>query len=66
MTEKSLEDTACELVYRSPALQEPVLNAWRGQAENVSLAQSILYHRAKMNNAANNGRYSDRIELMAA
>ena len=44
------------------ALQEPPLNAWRGDAANLQKAQGAFYHRAKLNGAARYGRYSDAME----
>lgn len=45
------------------ALQEPVLEAWRGQEENLAKAQQLFYHRAKCNGAARYGDYSPDMEL---
>jgi fructose-bisphosphate aldolase class I len=45
------------------ALQEPVLQAWQGQAENVAKAQQLFYHRARCNNAARYGQYSSQMEM---
>lgn len=47
------------------ALQEPALEAWRGQADNVSAGQAALYHRAKCNGAARHGIYSRDMETAA-
>jgi fructose-bisphosphate aldolase class I len=47
------------------ALQAPALNAWKGDAANVDAGQSALYHRAKLNAAANAGRYSVEMESAA-
>ncbi len=47
------------------ALQEPALEAWRGQAPNVSEAQRIFYHRAHLNSAARCGEYSSEMEKEA-
>jgi fructose-bisphosphate aldolase class I len=47
------------------ALQAPALNAWKGDAANVDPGQSALYHRAKLNAAANAGRYSVDMESAA-
>jgi fructose-bisphosphate aldolase class I len=44
------------------ALQDPALKAWKGQPANISAAQKIFYHRAKMNSAARSGRYSKEME----
>ena len=47
------------------ALQEPVLEAWRGDAGNVAAAQQALYQRAKLNGAARAGKYSGEMEAIA-
>jgi fructose-bisphosphate aldolase, class I len=39
------------------ALQEPPLEAWRGQAGNVEAAQKALLKRARLNSAAALGKY---------
>jgi fructose-bisphosphate aldolase class I len=39
------------------ALQQPALEAWRGEAANVPAAQQALRHRAECNRAARRGRY---------
>jgi fructose-bisphosphate aldolase class I len=44
------------------ALQAPALKAWAGSAENVPLAQKILFHRARCNSAARSGSYSEQLE----
>jgi len=44
------------------ALQSPALKAWRGAAENAGAAQMALLHRARMNSAARNGRYTPGLE----
>jgi len=43
------------------ALQQPVLEAWRGQAENTAQAQRVLLERAKLNGAAQRGEYDSRM-----
>jgi fructose-bisphosphate aldolase class I len=48
------------------ALQAPALQAWAGKETNVALAQAALLHRARCNSAARFGRYSSRMEGMAA
>ncbi len=48
------------------ALQGPALEAWRGQFSNVAAAQKIFYHRAKCNGAARLGKYSKKMEMVAA
>ena len=47
------------------ALQDPALKTWKGEAANVSAAQKIFYHRAKMNSAARSGSYSKEMEAAA-
>lgn len=44
------------------ALQEPCLAAWSGKTENVSKAQDVLYHRAKLNHLATKGEYTAALE----
>jgi fructose-bisphosphate aldolase class I len=44
------------------ALQEPVLDAWRGKAGNVGAAQKVFHHRAQLNGAARQGRYKQEME----
>ncbi|HEV3106355.1 MAG TPA: class I fructose-bisphosphate aldolase [Trinickia sp.] len=44
------------------ALQEPPLQAWRGNAANVGEAQQALVKRARLNSAASRGRYDPKNE----
>jgi fructose-bisphosphate aldolase class I len=44
------------------ALQASPLKAWKGAAENVALAQSLLAHRARMNGLATTGDYKPELE----
>lgn len=44
------------------ALQAPVLQAWRGEAANKSIAQQELYKRARLNSAATQGKYTAAME----
>ena len=44
------------------ALQEPALQAWKGQAVNVRSAQDALLERARLNSAAREGRYDAAME----
>lgn len=44
------------------ALQEPALQAWRGDSANGQLAQAALYKRARLNGAARHGEYSPAME----
>ncbi len=48
------------------ALQQPALEAWRGQRANVGEAQRRLYQRAKLNGAAALGQYSEEMEKQIA
>ncbi len=42
----------------SRAIQQPALDAWKGEEQNVKTAQSILYNRAMCNAKASIGVYS--------
>ena len=44
------------------AIQQPALELWNGQEANVSAAQQALYHRARCNQAARRGEYSQAME----
>jgi len=44
------------------ALQQPVLDAWRGKRENVEAAQKALLFRGKLNAAARKGLYRPEME----
>ena len=44
------------------AIQQPALELWKGQEGNVSAAQQALYHRARCNQAARRGEYSQAME----
>jgi fructose-bisphosphate aldolase class I len=46
----------------SRAIQQPALEAWQGRKANSSIAQQILYHRAKCNGYARQGRYKPEVE----
>ena len=48
------------------ALQNPAMEIWKGQADNVTTAQKAFYHRAKVNSAAVQGKYSPEMEKEAA
>jgi fructose-bisphosphate aldolase, class I len=50
----------------SRALQNPALNAWKGQAGNVAAAQKAFYHRAHMNGLASQGKWRAGLEEQAA
>lgn len=40
------------------AIQQPALDIWHGQANNISAAQRALYHRAQCDKAARRGEYN--------
>ena len=40
------------------ALQDPAMQAWRGQAANEPATQAALLHRARLNGAARRGQYN--------
>ncbi len=44
------------------ALQQPVMEAWRGKAENIAAAQQVFLQRARLNGAARRGHYSAAME----
>jgi len=44
------------------ALQQPVLQAWQGKAENVVAAQRALLKRARLNGSAQRGEYLATME----
>jgi fructose-bisphosphate aldolase class I len=44
------------------AIQQPALEIWNGQKDNVLAAQEALFHRADCNRAARRGEYSDKME----
>ena len=44
------------------ALQEDALQTWLGKKANLPAAQGALYHRARCNGAARDGRYSKEME----
>ncbi|MDD5557370.1 MAG: fructose-bisphosphate aldolase class I [bacterium] len=44
------------------ALQQPVLAAWRGKAENAAAAQKAFHQRARLNSLARHGKYSPDME----
>ena len=45
------------------AIQQPALEIWKGQDDNVSAAQQALYHRALCNRAARRGEYDAAMEI---
>ena len=46
----------------SRAIQQPALEIWKGQESNVVAAQQALHHRARCNQAARRGGYSQAME----
>ena len=44
------------------AIQQPALELWKGQEANVLAAQQALVHRARCNQAARSGEYSQEME----
>jgi fructose-bisphosphate aldolase class I len=44
------------------AIQQPALEIWRGNEDNVKAAQQALLHRAKCNRAARRGEYTAALE----
>ena len=48
------------------ALQSPALKIWRGDAQNVHVAQEALLHRARLNGTARFGKYSEAMERAEA
>lgn len=44
------------------ALQEPALQAWKGNAENAQKTQAALYQRARLNGIARYGKYTEAME----
>ena len=47
-------------------LQRAPLAAWGGRAENVSAAQAVFLHRARVTSAAREGKYTPEMEEQAA
>jgi len=45
------------------ALQDPVLKAWKGKAENVPAAREAFFLRAKLNGVARHGAWSPFMEV---
>jgi fructose-bisphosphate aldolase, class I len=50
----------------SRALQNPALNAWKGQSANAGAAQRAFHHRAQMNGLAAQGKWKPDLEKQAA
>lgn len=45
----------------SRAIQQPALEAWRGQSENIKEAQRLLLHWAQCDSAASMGQYNAKL-----
>jgi fructose-bisphosphate aldolase class I len=50
----------------SRALQNPALNAWKGQSSNAGAAQRAFHHRAHMNGLAAQGKWTPELEKQVA
>ena len=50
----------------SRALQNPALNAWKGQSANAGAAQRAFHHRARMNGLAAQGQWKAELEKQAS
>ena len=46
------------------AIQQPALDYWHGDDTNIPTAQQLLYHRAKLNSAARQGKYTPEMEQL--
>lgn len=46
----------------SRAIEEPILDAWRGEDANIERAQKVMLHRLKMNSLAQAGNYTPELE----
>jgi len=44
------------------AIQQPALDIWKGNDENVKAAQKMLYYRASLDDAARRGEYNKSME----
>lgn len=47
------------------AIQQPAMDYWQGKDENVTVAQQLLYQRAKLNTIARQGQYNESMEREA-
>jgi fructose-bisphosphate aldolase, class I len=45
------------------AIQQPALQLWQGLDSNKKVAQEALLYRAKCNQAAREGKYSEEMEM---
>jgi fructose-bisphosphate aldolase class I len=46
----------------SRAIEEPILDAWKGKDENIPAAHAAMLHRLKMNSLAERGEYNRSME----
>lgn len=46
------------------AIQQPALELWRGEDANILAAQQALSHRARCNQAARRGEYTEAMEIL--
>lgn len=61
--EKTRTDLPWEFAFSySRGLEEPVLETWRGQDENIPAAQEALLKRLKLNSLADVGEYDSTLE----
>ena len=52
-----------QLSFSTGARSRPAaLHTWVGKPENVEAAQAAYHHRAELNGAARNGRYTPELE----
>jgi fructose-bisphosphate aldolase class I len=48
------------------ALQAAALKAWKGDTGRIAAGQAAFYHRARLNSAARQGRYTPELERAGA
>ena len=60
---KSSESLSWNLSFSyGRALQQPALNSWQGESENIKTSQDALYKRSNLNSSATLGKYSIDLE----
>ena len=58
-----LDDVPWQLSFSfGRALQQPILEVWKGKSENIEVAQKEFYKRVKLNSLARNGKYERGME----
>ena len=63
----AMGDHPWELSYSyGRALQQPALNAWKGDSANVPAAQQAFFQRAQLNSYARYGKYQPQMEPASA